>query len=144
MLHRIIYHSVRQPGLTDADVVDGIVLPTLSKNRSLDVTGCIWVGRKRFVQVLEGDEETLRSLYDTICHDTRHHDIITIADGPLETRDFVRFAMKHIKGDDTDEIRALIDQFSPVIPSDRADEAEPKQKRGISQLIRLMMARSAV
>lgn len=47
----------------------------------------------RFIQALEGTEEEIRSLFEKIQHDPRHHDIILLNEGPIFQRNFETWLM---------------------------------------------------
>lgn len=121
VMHRLAYRSTRSRSLSDDQVVDGIVLPAMEKNRRLDITGCLWCGKSNFLQILEGDRETVRSLFKTIENDARHHDVELLEERGIAEREFSRFAMKLIRGDESDEIGALIRQFGYATDT-RGDE----------------------
>jgi hypothetical protein len=53
-----------------------------------------------FIQVLEGDESEVRSLFDKIKHDKRHHTVLTFGSGALESRMFKDWAMGFKNVDD--------------------------------------------
>jgi hypothetical protein len=46
-----------------------------------------------FLQVLEGEEETVRNLYTKIGGDPRHHGLLTLIQGPLAERQFPDWSM---------------------------------------------------
>lgn len=109
-LFHLAYTSQRAPDVTDDDVVDGIVLPAMAKNRRLDITGCLWFGPDRFLQVIEGEEAVIRDLYEAIRIDTRHHSIDTLAAESITARNFERFNMRAIGDDAPQSVRDLLHQ----------------------------------
>lgn len=113
-LTQLVYVSRREEGVSTDDVVDHIVLPAMRKNRRLDVTGCLWFGPKRFVQVLEGAPETIDALYKSIAADHRHDNVTLLNVSPISDRDFARFALKHIQGDEIAEVNRLIERYAPA------------------------------
>jgi len=94
-LVRIAFVSERCKSLTDSDVVDEIVLPAMSKNRRLDVTGCLWFNRGHFLQFLEGPDAVVTGLLDTIMGDVRHSETRVFAHACIDERSFGRFGMRH-------------------------------------------------
>lgn len=62
-------------------------------NMKLNITGMLLYKDGNFMQVLEGKEETVRSLYIKIASDPRHQGIITLLEGPLEERQFPDWSM---------------------------------------------------
>ncbi|MFG0244154.1 MAG: BLUF domain-containing protein [Phycisphaerales bacterium JB054] len=113
-MRRVVYKSVRAAGLTDAQIVDDIVLPTLRRNQENDITGCLWFGPDRFVQVLEGPDEAVDRTFASILADARHRDIQTLEAGPLEVREHADFRMKLIRGDDSDGVAELLSRYPTI------------------------------
>ena len=52
------------------------------------------------IQMLEGGEREVRTLYDKIRHDKRHHTVLTLGEGEIETRMFSEWAMGFKNVDD--------------------------------------------
>lgn len=50
-------------------------------------------GNEQFLQVLEGEEATVRTLYTHICRDPRHRDVTTYNDKPVARRSFADWRM---------------------------------------------------
>lgn len=46
-----------------------------------------------FIQMLEGDKAEVRSVYDKIRLDKRHHTVLTLSEGNIENRMFSEWAM---------------------------------------------------
>ncbi len=120
----LLYVSDRPSTTTDEQVVDGIVMPSMRKNRELGITGCLWFGKTRFVQILEGEREAIDDLYAKIERDDRHHDVRLIHYGPIESRAFDRWSMRLIKGDERDTVESIIAEYA-VGHADTEDSSEP-------------------
>ena len=102
----LVYASHRPAQTTDAEVVDGIVLPSMRFNRSVGITGCLWFGPGRFVQVLEGAEAEVEALYGRIQLDGRHSEVRLLRTGPIASRSFARWAMRALPGKAIDGVEA--------------------------------------
>lgn len=107
-LLRLVYVSRRLEEVSDAEVVDGIALASLRRNRANDVTGCLWFGPTHFFQVLEGRADRVSSTYERIFRDPRHTDIQLLDRSHIEARSFERFAMRVVSGDESEAIGELI------------------------------------
>ncbi len=107
-LHLIAYASRRSPDVDDDQIVDDIALPSYRKNRSLEITGCLWFDDGHFLQFIEGPRDNLESLYKSICADSRHLDVRELVNRPVESRAFARFALQVVKNDDLDPVQELI------------------------------------
>lgn len=112
-LVQLAYVSRREPSLTNREIIDAIVIPGMRRNRALNITGCLWFGDERFLQVLEGDPKEVEGLYDRIRRDKRHFDVQLVSFAPVQQRSFDRFSLKHIESAELVEVDALIARFSP-------------------------------
>lgn len=117
----IVYASHRPARMTDAEVVDGIVLPAMRFNRSVGITGCLWFGPGRFVQVLEGAAGEVEALYGRIQRDTRHSDVRPLRSGPIAARSFARWSMRALPGKAIDGVEAFFDAGRTPTPEAAAE-----------------------
>lgn len=62
-------------------------------NARLGITGMLLYKDGNFMQVLEGEEEPVRKLYDKIAADPRHNGEITLLQGSVEKRQFPVWSM---------------------------------------------------
>jgi len=70
------------------------ILAVSRKNNKLqNLTGMLLYGEGTFIQVLEGDDEILKRTYKSIEHDTRHKNIIKMAEGEVTERNFPEWSM---------------------------------------------------
>lgn len=144
-LYEIIYVSRRKPEVTDAHVVDKIVLPSGRTNRRLDITGCLWFDKHRFLQVLEGPQPAVEQIYANIERDTRHTEVELLRRGPLASRSFGRWGMCSVTGESRETIADLAAIYSgrttklPDSPAWRADQVRFKElaDRIRARLVRL-------
>lgn len=82
-IHRLIYSSTAKPE-TAADMkrtLGAIQRQSEERNAVLGVTGCLYAGDGRFLQVLEGTKEAVWQVYGAISSDPRHTSL-----SPLESR----------------------------------------------------------
>ena len=91
-MHHIIYLSRATAPFTDAQL-ENLLLVARSRNAELDVSGLLLYAEAQFLQVLEGDEQAIRALYEIIKDDPRHRDIVTYADKSIKQRAFASWAM---------------------------------------------------
>jgi len=90
---QLAYFSQRSGWVSDDEVVNGIVLPAILKNRRLGVAGCLWFDSNGFMGVLEGERGVVLPLFERIRRDDRHTDVELVADSELSARSFERFEM---------------------------------------------------
>ncbi len=70
-----------------------------SNNKHRDITGALLCSGETFVQVLEGEETEVRSIFDRISLDDRHDDVAVLETGPIDERVFSRWAMAEVGQD---------------------------------------------
>lgn len=84
------------------------LLATCRKNNAaLGITGMLLYKDGNFMQVLEGDEEAVRGLYERIAADPRHGGEITLQEGLAEGRQFPDWSMGFRDLNSPDERSAL-------------------------------------
>jgi hypothetical protein len=101
------------PGDRSAELAD-LFARARSNNQRRDITGALLVSQEWFVQVLEGDESAVRSLFATIETDPRHEDVELLSTEPAAPRVFARWSMAQAVMPDSD--LPLIAQISEVAP----------------------------
>lgn len=62
-------------------------------NTKLGLTGMLLYKDGNFMQILEGEEATVRALYAKVDRDPRHHGVITLLQGHVEERQFSDWSM---------------------------------------------------
>ena len=81
-----------------------------------------------FVQALEGDEATVRGLYEHIYRDDRHERVSVIETGTVEARVFGRWSMAKVSDDGESDIPLLMNVdkggISPAAPRPTTPEQE--------------------
>lgn len=94
-MHRLIYKSESTVPMNWKTV--GSILATSTRNNDRDgLTGVLLVGKRHFLQVLEGDADKLSATFLRIAHDRRHHRIRLIAFEPAAERLFAKWEMRGV------------------------------------------------
>lgn len=101
-LLRLVYLS-RPTGTLDSGAIDTLLTQARERNPLLEVTGVLCSGRGFFVQVLEGPENNVASLYARILSDPRHRMPSLLSIGLSSRRAFAQWSMAHIHGHLLDE-----------------------------------------
>jgi len=91
-MQRILYISTARDGFDEA-ALDGILRSSRRNNAAVGVTGLLVVGGRRFLQVLEGPEEAVASVFERISRDPRHFAVVRLSRKTIETRTFGEWAM---------------------------------------------------
>lgn len=116
-LRQIMYISSATGPMTAAECAT-IASASAPRNAAQGVTGLLLFNGKRFLQVLEGPQDVLDSIYDRIKCDGRHQALVKLRDVPIQTREFGQWAMAF---DDPassstalkDKVTALLHQAGP-------------------------------
>lgn len=79
------------------------------KNSHLEITGMLLYKSKSFMQMLEGEKETVLALYETIRNDERNNHPITIRMGNISERNFESWSMGFCNMDEVESLPAFDD-----------------------------------
>ncbi|MFU9136971.1 diguanylate phosphodiesterase [Erwinia tasmaniensis] len=93
MLSTIIYRSHLSDDVP-VKTLEKLANQANCKNQSFDVTGILLFNGTHFLQLLEGPEEAVCAIYDRICADTRHHNLVELMRDFGPTRRFGRVGME--------------------------------------------------
>jgi hypothetical protein len=88
----LVYVSSASTLFSRADL-DEILRTSRRNNDRLEVSGALAYRGGNLMQVLEGDEATVRTLYGRIEQDPRHRGLIVLLEGEQETRQFPAWSM---------------------------------------------------
>ncbi|GAB5525675.1 MAG: BLUF domain-containing protein [Roseivirga sp.] len=117
MLFELIYRSEADTNVSDDDLLN-ILSKARSFNGEHELTGCLLYNNRHFVQILEGEFNTLNELYARIRQDNRHHNVVTLHMKEIETRAYPDWTMafKSLEAEDMRSIKnALgISQFKEL------------------------------
>ncbi len=93
-MHLIIYTSkyIGKPEDIN-DVLSDIVIRSQINNLEFGITGLLFYHNGRFVQVLEGERDSLEGLMSILEKDKRHENIQRIIDEPIKKRAFKEWSM---------------------------------------------------
>lgn len=114
-MYHLIYVSQAARPLAESELIE-ILRTSRENNASKNITGMLLYLNDKFIQVLEGEEEVIKELYDQISTDPRHNRVIRVLEGNAEQRTFKDWSMGFKQLYDTDEVEALtgfkdIDRF---------------------------------
>lgn len=105
-MHYIIYVSQAKRPM-DAAALEDLLSLSRKWNTLQGLTGMLIyrysadADRGYFIQMLEGGASEVRTLYDKIRRDKRHHTVLTLGEGEIESRMFSEWAMGFKNVDDT-------------------------------------------
>ena len=90
---RLLYFSQAVATVTSADLEEILVTARI-KNKEKNITGALLTGGEVFLQILEGPEQSVLSLYLEILQDTRHTDVEIMRVTPIMNRLFEDWSME--------------------------------------------------
>jgi hypothetical protein len=104
-------------GAFRATEASGGVVPEVSKilqvsrrnNRARNIVGALYYGNGFFFQCLEGAEQTLMSLLETLKADPRHTNLRVVCKKPVTERSFGSWEMKYLPTER--DVQALVRSF---------------------------------
>ena len=94
-MKRVMYFSAARTDLGD-DEVDEIVAAASKRNALYGVTGALGFNGEAFCQVLEGDEDNVDRLLETISRDPRHSDFKIVDVKKVTSRAFPDWTMMRV------------------------------------------------
>jgi hypothetical protein len=97
-----------------------------SNNKKRDITGALLISGDWFAQTLEGDEDTVRALFETIARDGRHERVSILAEETVPARLFSKWAMARVSTDGGPDIPLIAhtDGISPAAGHGTTPEQE--------------------
>jgi len=92
VLFHIAYVSFSFKSLTEKELEE-LLLDIRNRNKKQNVTGLLLYNDGSFIQVIEGEKETLNHLFEKISKDNRHENIVKLVEEPIEKRAFPDWSM---------------------------------------------------
>lgn len=109
--------------------VEDIVAVSQSRNRTLGVTGALLFSEEHFVQVLEGSEQAVKLLMESIVRDERHVQVEVIHAAEQPSRRFGNWSMAYW-GSPT-LVAGILDPVASMV-------ADAREAGDVRQLIQFM------
>ncbi len=96
-MYHLVYTSLATNPLSEEELVR-LLMKSRANNKGLDVSGMLLYLQGKFIQVLEGEREQVRSLYNRIQKDRRHRKVTVVVEGESPDRIFQNWSMgfKHL------------------------------------------------
>ena len=116
MVFQLTYHSVAVPSIKMSDIEDIMEVSVRNNNRS-QLTGCLMYNNGFFLQILEGEEEVVRELFERIALDERNHHVTLLATDNVESRIFKEWAMAYYQFRTADQLNEAQQQLKEQLVS---------------------------
>ncbi|GAB4006420.1 BLUF domain-containing protein [Spirosoma migulaei] len=123
MEYCIVYISSSK-GLFSEEQLTNILEHSQQNNSFLGITGIMLYFNGSIIQVLEGEEERVKTLYNSITQDPRHTGIIPFFSHPIEKRSFSEWAMgyKSLSANELGRIKEQVPFIGdPTLPTLKQD-----------------------
>lgn len=91
-MYFLIYTSYAGVHFTGDDLKE-LLIQSRDKNKAISVTGMLLYFDGKFMQLIEGEKQDIKQLYETIRKDMRHHQVITLKEGMVKERFFEDWSM---------------------------------------------------
>ncbi|GAA0858412.1 BLUF domain-containing protein [Aliiglaciecola litoralis] len=126
-LKHLLYTSVAKKELEQHEL-EGLLAQSRANNAQADVTGLLLYRNGCFMQVLEGPESKVDTLYASISADTRHKNVFLLYESAISERDFAQWSMA-FNGNESEKVEGLSDFLHPFRSQDekRISEGAIKQ-----------------
>lgn len=109
-LNQIIYTSQTTKKLEFKDVRE-MAIKFQGNNKTKGLTGLLVYGNRFFMQILEGKQAEVNSLYHTISNDDRHKEITILNYSQIAVRQFEDWSMGCLLIDSQPEIRKIVEEY---------------------------------
>ena len=126
----LVYISTAHRLMSDSELLD-ILRVSRNNNKQNNLTGMLLYGEGTFIQVLEGNEEALKTTYGLIKADKRHKNVIQVAEGEIDERSFPDWSMG-FKSANAQELAYL----SGFIDPQKLNDAREDQANGVLNMMK--------
>ena len=91
-LIHIVYLSYSVKELSESEL-NSLLATIRKKNEIQNITGLLLYNDEAFIQVIEGNRETIHQIFDLISKDSRHSNIVKLLEEPITKRAFPDWSM---------------------------------------------------
>ncbi len=123
MVYQLIYTSSATEALNDAAMRELAMIANY-RNAEIGITGMLLFNEGSILQVLEGEETTVKMLFEFIKNDTRHTGAMILIERHCENREFSKWFMGYRNITDAGNVEAMfkltqesLTEVLPPVPS---------------------------
>ena len=91
-MQSLVYVSEENARLEPEELMP-LLRTSRTRNRERDISGLLAYRDGHYLQILEGPDDEIETLYKSIAQDSRHRDVRLISQAPIEVRDFGKWPM---------------------------------------------------
>ncbi len=93
MVYQLIYTSKMRSGMGEK-TINKIVMQSRERNQAHNITGMLLCANDVILQIIEGERHEVEALYRQITRDTRHREVMILADQETDVREFKNTPMQ--------------------------------------------------
>jgi hypothetical protein len=93
-MYFLIYSSYAVPGFKEDDL-KLMLIQAREKNKEHRVTGMLLYFDGKFLQLIEGEQQIIKQLYQNILNDQRHTKVTLLKDGEIDVPFFADWSMSY-------------------------------------------------
>lgn len=128
-IFHLVYRSYATKNLNQKSVTQ-IINTSQMHNAKTNLTGLLFYRQNTFIQLLEGEEQAVRELYEKISKDIRHYDIKILIESKSSMRIVPQWSMTYVESASADIlVKALFEVFESMV------NESPKDKNLIMPLL---------
>jgi hypothetical protein len=127
-IFHLVYKSSASEGLDSCDI-SKIINKSQSNNIKTGVTGLLLYRQNTFIQLLEGEEQAVRTTYNKILKDSRHSDVKVLIESKSSIRIAPQWSMDHVESISDISVKVLFEVFEQLV------HESPKDKNLIMPLL---------
>ncbi|WP_372645401.1 BLUF domain-containing protein [Ancylomarina sp.] len=116
-LIHIVYLSYSVKELSESEL-NSLLATIRRKNEVQNITGLLLYNDEAFIQVIEGNRETIHQIFDLISKDSRHSNIVKLLEEPITKRAFPDWSMGFRKIDKEQNLQ--LPGFSDFMHTDKS------------------------
>ena len=120
-LRRVVYGSTAVAEFAEADLKT-LLHDARERNAARGISGILLYAERAFFQVLEGPDDEITSLLESLLRDSRHHAIAVLLDQKIDERDFAEWSMGYRRLESIDEIPGFSDWMNPQTERSTVDK----------------------
>lgn len=128
-IFHLVYRSYAREDLDHYSIVE-LINKAQTMNTKLGLTGLLMYRQNTFIQLLEGEEQVVRELYEKISKDRRHTDVKILIESKSSMRIVPQWSMNYVESVSEDvSVKSLFEVFEKMV------NESPKDKNLIMPLL---------
>ena len=105
-MFELIYTSVAEKDMSKEDILEILTCARIN-NEVHGITGMLIYSNREFVQLIEGEKDKIKALYDNIKADNRHTSVKVFHEGYIQSRSFAGWSMSFRELTDQDDLSEI-------------------------------------